>query len=92
MMKVRTQENEDRLILQVEGRLAGVFVPELENSWRAARTSHPSRPISVDLKAVTCVDRSGQQLLRLMHREGVVFLGAGLATQDILDQVAEAQE
>jgi len=92
MMKIQMQELDDQLILQVEGRLAGAFVPELEQCWHAAREKQPSRKVSVDLKNVTCVDRTGRYLLQLMHSNGVGFLRAGLAIQDILEQVMEQPE
>jgi len=92
MMKIQTKELDDQLTLQVEGRLAGAFVPELENCWQAARAKQPNLKISVDLKSVTCVDRAGRSLLQLMHREGVGFLRAGLALQDILEQIMESPE
>ena len=92
MMKIQVKEFDDQLILQIEGRLAGAFVPELENCWQAARASQPGRRISVDLKGVTCVDRAGRYLLQLMHSNGVGFLRAGLAIQDILEQVIEQPE
>jgi anti-anti-sigma regulatory factor len=92
MMKIEIQEAGDQVILQVAGRLAGAFVPELENCWRQARSAGPERRISVDLKNVTCVDRAGRYLLLLMHRNGVPFLRAGLALQDILEQVMEQPE
>jgi anti-anti-sigma regulatory factor len=92
MMKIQVKELDDQLILQVEGRLAGAFVPELETCWQAARAEQQSRKISVDLKGVTCIDRSGRYLLQLMHSKGVGFLRAGLAVQDILEQVTEQAE
>ena len=92
MIKIQTKELEDQLTLQVEGRLAGAFVPELENCWQAVRANQPNRKISVDLKSVTCIDRAGRSLLELMHRNGVGFLRAGLAIQDILEQVMETPE
>lgn len=92
MMKIQMKEFDDQLILQVEGRLAGAFVPELENCWHAASANQPNRKIAVDLKGVTCVDRAGRCLLRLMHSKGVGFLRAGLAIQDILEQVMEQPE
>jgi anti-anti-sigma regulatory factor len=92
MMKIQMKEVDDQLILQVEGRLAGAFVPELETCWQVARTNQPSRKISVDLKSVTCVDRAGRYLLQLMHSNGVRFLRAGLAVQDILEQIMEQPE
>ena len=92
MMKIQMKELDGQLVLQVEGRLAGAFVPELENCWQAARAGQPSRKISVDLKSVTCVDQAGRYLLQLMHSNGVAFLRPGLATQDILEQVMEQPE
>jgi hypothetical protein len=80
------------MVLQVQGRLAGAFAVELENCWRAAQSAQPDRKISVDLKNVTCVDRAGRYLLQSMHRSGVPFLGAGLAVQDILEQIMEQPE
>jgi len=86
-MKIETKDVSGQLILQVEGRLAGAFVPELERCWRTARAEQPNRKISLDLKSVTCVDVAGRRLLQSMHDAGVDFLGARLATQDILDQL-----
>jgi hypothetical protein len=92
MMKIQVRELDDQLILQVEGRLAGAFVPELEGCWQSARAKQPDRQIAVDLKSVTCIDRCGRSLLRAMHSEGVGFLRAGLAIQDILQELIEEKE
>jgi len=92
MMKIQVNEFDDRVVLAVEGRLSGAFVPELENSWKAARAAQPDRKILVDLKQVTCIDRAGRYLLQLMHGDGVVFLRAGLAVQDTLDEIMEQHE
>ena len=92
MMKIQVIELDDRLILEVEGRLAGAFVPELENCWNLARAGRPERRILVDLKNVTCVDRSGRSLLQVMQHEGAGFLRAGIAIQDILEQIVGQPE
>ena len=86
MMKIQLTEFDQGLMFQVEGRLAGAFVPELEKSWNAARASQPDRKISVDLKNVICVDRAGRCLLQQMHTNGVEFVRAGMAIRDILEQ------
>jgi len=83
-MKIETRESGEELTVQIEGRLAGVWVPELEQCWRAASVDHPDRKISVDLSGVTCVDQAGQYLLLLMLRDGVSFIGAGLAMNEVL--------
>ncbi len=92
MMKIQVNEAGGEMILEVEGRIAGAFVPVLENTWQTARAVQPNRKIAVDLKNVTCVDRAGRNLLQSMHRNGVPFLHAGLATQDILEQLMETPE
>lgn len=92
MIKIHIEEMDGRLIIYVEGRLAGAFVPELENCWNMARSGDSGRRISVDLSGITCVDRSGRYLLQLMHSCGVEFLRPGIALQDILQQVKEQQE
>jgi anti-anti-sigma regulatory factor len=89
MLKIQARELEGEVVLRVEGRLSGAFVPELETCWRSARLRQPDRTISIDLKNVTCVDRAGRYLLRLMYSSGVRFLPAGLAVQDILEQIME---
>jgi anti-anti-sigma regulatory factor len=83
-MKIATRESDDELTFQIEGRLAGAWVPELEQVWHAASLDHRTRKISVDLSGVTCVDQAGQYLLRLMRRDGVSFIGAGLAMKEVL--------
>ena len=92
MLKIQLRELDGQPILEVEGRLIGAFVPELESCWRTATDNQPGRTISIDLKNVICVDRAGRHLLQLMHGNGVRFLRAGLAIQDILEQIMEQPE
>src|SRR6476660_7508862 len=92
MMKIQVNDVGDRVLLEVEGRLAGVFVPELEHCWRSSLETRPDRTVLVDLKHGTCVDRAGRSLLQSMHCGGVLFLRAGIAIQDILEQIIEEQE
>ena len=87
MLKIETKNAAGQLILQVQGRLAGACVPELRRCWESARAEQPEGQIAIDLKNVTYVDAQGRELLQAMHDAGVVFLHAGMATQDILDEL-----
>jgi len=89
MLKIQVRDLEDRIVLEVEGRLTGAFVPEVQSTWSRAVANRPGSRVQVDLKNVTCVDREGRTLLRSMHGQGVEFLRAGLATQDILYEVLQ---
>ena len=89
MMKVEVNVVEDRTVIRIDGRLAGLFVPELERSWRDAVDRWPDQKVVVVLRNVTCVDRCGRALLQEMHEKGATFADAGIAIQDILQQIME---
>jgi anti-anti-sigma regulatory factor len=91
MMKIQIREMDDEVTFQVEGRLAGAWVTELEQCWRSARPAHPNARFSVDLTGVTYIDQAGRYLLQLMHRDGASFTAAGLMIQDIVDQITGTQ-
>jgi anti-anti-sigma regulatory factor len=87
MLKITIHDAAGQRRLELEGRLAGVWVSELEHCWRTAQASHPNRTLAVDLTSVTFIDQAGRYLLRLMHRNGVRFVASDLMLQDILDHV-----
>ena len=92
MFRIQVNEDGGQVVLRIEGRLAEPFVAALEDCWLGARASSGDRRIRVDLKNVTCVDRAGRKLLQAMHGSGVQFLRAGLAIQDIVDEIRETPE
>ena len=87
MMKVQVRDSEDAVVLQVCGRVAGCWVPELEKCWQGAHEGRPKSKFAVDLRGVTFIDSQGEALLRSMHHEGARFLVAGLLIQEIIDQI-----
>jgi anti-anti-sigma regulatory factor len=87
MLKITIHEAAGSLRIELEGRLAGAWVCELEHCWRTAQASHPNRTLAIDLTGVTFIDQAGRYLLQLMHRDGVSLVGSGLMLQDILDHI-----
>jgi anti-anti-sigma regulatory factor len=85
MLKITVHDAVGQLRLELEGRLAGAWVCELEQCWHTAKASYPNRTLSIDLTGVTFIDQAGRYLLQLMHRDGVSFVACGLMMQDILD-------
>lgn len=77
MLKITANDAADGLTLKLEGRLAGVWVAELEECWRKSSSSLSGRPLRVDLSGVDYVDTAGRYLLVLMHRAGATFVVAG---------------
>jgi hypothetical protein len=87
MLKITLHDAAGRLRLELEGRLAGAWVCELEQCWRTAKANQPIKGFSVDLTSVTFIDQAGRYLLQLMHRDGVSLVASGLMLQDILDHI-----
>ena len=87
MLKITFHNATGQPCLELEGRLAGAWVCELEHCWHTAQAGYPSRTLSIDLTNVTFIDQAGRYLLQLMHRDGVSFTASGLMLQDIFDQI-----
>lgn len=73
MVRITVDDHGATLNLKVEGRLAGVWVTELEQCWRSWSSRSPNKAIAVDLTGTEIVDLAGRYLLTLMHQRGVTF-------------------
>ncbi len=73
MLKITTRREENQCTLELEGKLAGPWVAELETCFRSERSRGGS--ICVDLHNVTFIDNAGKDLLAKLHREGAVAGG-----------------
>ena len=87
MLKITLHNATGQPCLELEGRLAGAWVCELEHCWRTAKASQPTRTLAVDLTGVTFIDQAGRYLLQWMHRDGVRLVGSGLLLQDLLEHL-----
>ena len=58
-ISVKDEESQKQLLLEVEGRLAGPWVEELERSWQAERQRTSPEGILVRLAHVTFIDEAG---------------------------------
>jgi ABC-type transporter Mla MlaB component len=86
VLRITTRDAGDGYLLTVEGRLTGVWVAELEASWRAARRS-PAGAIRVDLCEVDMVDAAGRYLLALMHESGAELVARGCAMSALIREI-----
>jgi hypothetical protein len=66
MLKITTRTDPTATIFELEGKLAGPWVQELEASWREATDS--DRAVRVMLCAVTFIDDKGRDLLVEIYR------------------------
>jgi anti-anti-sigma regulatory factor len=87
VLRITTRKNGNGLVLGLEGRLSGPWVPELEAAWRAARATDPDASIRVNLCEVDVVDDAGRYLLALMHESGAQLVARGCAMSELLREI-----
>jgi ABC-type transporter Mla MlaB component len=73
--------------LEVEGSLAGEWLPELRRAWRRARETVAGAAIRVHLADVRYVDAAGKALLADMYRAGVDIVARGVLAAAIRDDI-----
>ena len=88
MLRITVIEStsEQRWILQ--GRLTESTIEELIISWRANRRCPPSQSCVVDLNQITSIDKDGEQVLRMMLRDGAKLVATGLYTRHLLESLS----
>jgi anti-anti-sigma regulatory factor len=87
MLRVTVEDLETDLRLKVEGRLAGAWVPELEQSWRTLIRRSPDVSLIVDLTDTVFVDLAGTYLLSLMYRSGVQLRANSLYMKNVIAEI-----
>ena len=93
VLKITIEQEATTTMFKVEGKLAGPWVAELEQCWRAAMNTTGGRSLKVHLRAVSFIDAAGKSLLAEMHRHGAELVAEGCMTKAIVAQiVAEKSE
>jgi len=85
MIRIEIHESANEMTFQVEGRLAGAFVRELEQCWKGSEKRRRISKVAIDLRSVTGVDDAGRYLVRLLIRDGATLVGPPLLMHDILE-------
>ena len=84
MLKITCRTEAARTLLELEGKLAGPWVKELEECW--GQTTGDQK-IKVMLKAVTFIDGAGRKLLAEMYRKGAELQAEGCMTKAIIEEI-----
>lgn len=66
--RVTVQDEPERLIMKLEGKMVGAWVTECHRAWTALRSSLSTKKLALDFCGVTFVDESGLELLREIYR------------------------
>jgi len=86
MLKVTIKKVGSAETWELEGKLSGDWVKELERCWKE-RSSPAGVSLQVHLKAVSYIDSAGKQLLREMHGRGVEIKGCGCMINAVVEEI-----
>ena len=89
MLKITTLTGSGSTTLQLEGRLAGPWVEELERCWTSVTGTETKHSLTVDLSAVTYVDADGKDLLLKICQDGARLVGSGCLTNCIVNEITQ---
>jgi hypothetical protein len=90
MLKITNRNDGATTIFDLEGKLAGPWVNELEHCWQ--RAASDDEQVRVVLKTVTFIDAAGRRLLSDMHRQGVELVAHGCMTKAIVEEIKGGRE
>src|SRR5579859_1405023 len=75
MLKISVTHNANLVTLRLEGKLAGLWVPELERVWSSLLAALDSAEVSLDLRDLNFIDKEGRTLLRQIRAQsGATFI------------------
>lgn len=85
MLKITAQTDATGTVFELEGKLAGPWVQELESVWRKAASF--DRSVRVLLCAVTFIDDKGRDLLVEMYQHGAELVAEGCMNRAIVEEI-----
>jgi anti-anti-sigma regulatory factor len=88
MLRITTHDSPTCLTFQLEGKLAGPWVQELEACWHKTLAGRRRQIVRVDLTSVTFLDAAGKKFLGTLHAAGAEFVAVGCAMKAVIAEVA----
>jgi ABC-type transporter Mla MlaB component len=89
MLKISIHDEPNLVTMKLEGSLAGTWVIELEESWRAVKPKVAGRPLRIHMAGVERVDTAGRYLLALLRDRGVDLTAEGVVMVEVVRTIAE---
>jgi hypothetical protein len=86
MLRVTIKRADSAETWELEGKLAGDWVKELDRCWKE-RSLSAGVPLHLHLKTISYIDAAGKQLLSEMHGRGVEIKGCGCMTKAVIEEI-----
>ena len=90
MLRITVHDNPKSLTFQLEGRLAGAWVREVEECRQRTLAGRCRPAVRFDLGGVTFIDAAGKAYLAAMHRLGAEFVAADCLTKAVVAEITKA--
>ena len=90
MLRITVHDNPESLRFQLEGRLAGAWVREVEECRQRMLAGRHWSAIRFDLAGVTFIDAAGKAYLAAMHRLGVELVAVDCLTRAVVAEITKA--
>jgi anti-anti-sigma regulatory factor len=90
MLRITVHDNPESLTFQLEGRLAGPWVREIEECRQRTLIGRSRPAVRFDLVGVTFIDAAGKAYLAAMHRQGAEFVAADCLTKAVVAEITKA--
>lgn len=90
MLKITVHEDAKCQTIQLEGKVVGPWVEELNRAWHTLEPSLDSQKLRLDLRGVTFVDTKGRRLLHEIHQKtNASFMADSPLTQYFADDALQ---
>ena len=90
MLRVTVHTKPEALTFQLEGRLAGPWVGELDECLRRARAGRRTPALRIDLADVTSLDAAGRACLAALHRRGAELITADCLMKAVVAEITRS--
>jgi len=91
MLRITVHDNRESLTFQLEGKLAGVWVKEVEQCWQSTLAHQRKPSLRVDLTGVTFIDEAGKACLEAMYRQGAELVAVDCLTKEIVAEIRQGR-
>jgi ABC-type transporter Mla MlaB component len=88
MLRITIAETPTEQKWTVEGRLVHPWILELKSTWTRTKTARQERKCVVDLTGVTFIDKSGENVLAQLSKQGAELIATGCYTRHVVDNIA----
>jgi hypothetical protein len=90
MLRISVHDDPHSVTFQLEGKLAGSWVRELEDCWRSTSEVLPKSAVRFNLSEVSYVDAAGKEFLAERYREGHELVAAGCMMKYIVAEIVSS--